>query len=112
MLNNIFQVKGSLKKLDTDQQTLNALWKEKERWLKELLNLQLLNTEAERIDAATKGHEAFLELSNLGVFFHILKVFGTNIIDFDIESLRLQYNSFDNSVLFLQFSIILLYNKI
>ncbi|VIO98093.1 probable spectrin beta chain, putative [Brugia malayi] len=59
-------VKGSLKKLDTDQQTLNALWKEKERWLKELLNLQLLNTEAERIDAATKGHEAFLELSNLG----------------------------------------------
>ncbi|VDK61916.1 unnamed protein product [Onchocerca ochengi] len=59
-------VKGSLKKLDTEQQTLNALWKEKERWLKELLNLQLLNTEAERIDAATKGHEAFLELSSLG----------------------------------------------
>ncbi|EJD74610.1 beta chain spectrin [Loa loa] len=59
-------VRGSLKKLDTEQQAINALWKEKERWLKELLNLQLLNTEAERIDAATKGHEAFLELSNLG----------------------------------------------
>lgn len=61
-------MRESLKKLDTEQQALNALWKEKERWLKELLNLQLLNTEAERIDAATKGHEAFLELSNLGVF--------------------------------------------
>uniref|UniRef100_A0A915PUP8 Spectrin beta chain n=1 Tax=Setaria digitata TaxID=48799 RepID=A0A915PUP8_9BILA len=59
-------VRESLKKLDIEQQSLNALWKEKERRLKELLNLQLLNTEAERIDAATKGHEAFLELSNLG----------------------------------------------
>lgn len=74
MFINIFQVRGNLKKLDSEQQTLNALWKEKERWLKELLNLQLLNTEAERIDAATKGHEAFLELSNLGVLFcHIFK---------------------------------------
>lgn len=63
----LLQVKDGLMKLDAEQQALNALWKEKEKRLKELLNLQLLNTEAERIDAATKGHEAFLELPTLGV---------------------------------------------
>uniref|UniRef100_A0A158QA40 Spectrin beta chain n=1 Tax=Enterobius vermicularis TaxID=51028 RepID=A0A158QA40_ENTVE len=41
-------------------------WAEKERYLNEMLDLQLFNTEAERIDAATKGHEAFLEITNLG----------------------------------------------
>lgn len=44
-----------------------TMWAEKEQLLKEMLDLQLLNTEAERIDAATKGHEAFLEITNLGV---------------------------------------------
>ncbi|VDM97600.1 unnamed protein product [Thelazia callipaeda] len=59
-------VRENLRKVDIEQESLNSSWKKKERRLKELLDLQLLNTEAERIDAATKGHEAFLELSNLG----------------------------------------------
>ena len=54
-------------KLDDDQRELNQRWKEKEHYLNEMLDLQLFNTEAERIDAATKGHEAFLEIKNLGV---------------------------------------------
>ena len=64
-----------LAKLSADQREINQKWAEKERYLNEMLDLQLFNTEAERIDAATKGHEAFLEITNLGVciFFLLVK---------------------------------------
>ncbi|KAK0410555.1 hypothetical protein QR680_005192 [Steinernema hermaphroditum] len=38
----------------------------KETRLRDQLDLQLFNREAERIDAATKGHEVFLEFESLG----------------------------------------------
>uniref|UniRef100_F1KPH2 Spectrin beta chain n=1 Tax=Ascaris suum TaxID=6253 RepID=F1KPH2_ASCSU len=60
------EVRSTLARLDSEQRALMTMWAEKEQLLKEMLDLQLLNTEAERIDAATKGHEAFLEITNLG----------------------------------------------
>lgn len=43
------------------------MWKERDLMLRQQLDLQLFNREAERIDATTKGHEAFLDYSDLGV---------------------------------------------
>ncbi|MFH4975130.1 hypothetical protein AB6A40_001839 [Gnathostoma spinigerum] len=63
---SLAKVKGILRDLEEERQKINGMWKDKERVLKEMLDLQLFNTEAERIDAATKGHEDFLKLSNLG----------------------------------------------
>uniref|UniRef100_A0A0N5AM27 Spectrin beta chain n=1 Tax=Syphacia muris TaxID=451379 RepID=A0A0N5AM27_9BILA len=60
------EVRRMLSELDSDQAEIYKKWNDKERYLNEMLELQLFNTEAERIDAATKGHEAFLEITNLG----------------------------------------------
>lgn len=54
--------------MDSEQRLLRDIWSTKERTLKDQLDLQLFNREADRIDAATKGHEAFLELNDLGVY--------------------------------------------
>ncbi len=50
-----------------EQEELNRMWNEKEKTLKDMLELQLFNREADYIDSATKGHDAFLELADLGV---------------------------------------------
>ncbi len=60
-------LKTSIAHLDSEQRLLRDMWSAKERTLKDQLDLQLFNREADRIDAATKGHEAFLELNDLGV---------------------------------------------
>lgn len=43
------------------------MYRNRDAELKEHLELQMFNREAERIDAATKGHEAFLDYTDLGV---------------------------------------------
>jgi spectrin beta len=53
--------------LKADQQNINDLWAHKEGRLKEQLELQLFNREADHIDTATKAHEAFLDIEDLGV---------------------------------------------
>lgn len=78
-------MKDKLTKLDDAENSLITQWKEKERRLKDSLDVQLLNSEAEYIDAATKGHEAFLEFANLGVgfsIFQLIKYFHTPQISF------------------------------
>lgn len=56
-------------RLTAEQEAILRGWNEKEDWLQQCLQLQLFNKEADKIDAATSSHQAFLEFSNLGVSF-------------------------------------------
>lgn len=41
-------------------------WLARENWLKQCLDLQLFNREADQLDASSSAHEAFLDVSDLG----------------------------------------------
>ncbi|CAI2353897.1 unnamed protein product [Caenorhabditis sp. 36 PRJEB53466] len=60
------KVEEQLQYLVTEMAGLRDLYRRRDTLLKQQLDLQLFNRESERIDAATKGHEAFLEFDNLG----------------------------------------------
>lgn len=60
-------IKEKLIKLDAEREALRRGWIEKDNWLKQCLDLQVFNREADQIDASTSAHEAFLEFSDLGV---------------------------------------------
>ncbi|CAJ0573578.1 unnamed protein product, partial [Mesorhabditis spiculigera] len=59
-------VKEKLEQLQYAMAEIANIWKSKHAHLKHQLDLQLYNREAERIDAATKGHEACLDFKDLG----------------------------------------------
>lgn len=60
------KVEEQLQNLVSEMASLRDLYRRRDTILKQQLDLQLFNRESERIDAATKGHEAFLEFDNLG----------------------------------------------
>ncbi|VDM84082.1 unnamed protein product, partial [Strongylus vulgaris] len=61
------EVEAQLKHLGTEMAMVKNMYRIRDAQLKEQLDLQLFNREAERIDAATKGHEAFLDYADLGL---------------------------------------------
>ncbi|XGW05367.1 hypothetical protein V3C99_016045 [Haemonchus contortus] len=62
----LHEVDAQLKHLTGEMNTVKNMYRTRDAQLKEQLDLQLFNREAERIDAATKGHEAFLDYADLG----------------------------------------------
>lgn len=69
---NINEVKERLARLDTENVLVQQGFEDKGKWLKQCLDLQLLNKEADHIDTTTSSHEAFLEFSELGVSRHFI----------------------------------------
>lgn len=63
-LNNVHEL---LERLIAERAAIHRGWNEKHDWLKQCLELQKFNKEADKIDAATSSHEAILEFNNLGV---------------------------------------------
>ncbi|XP_071454610.1 spectrin beta chain, non-erythrocytic 5 isoform X3 [Hetaerina americana] len=59
------EVRERLKELDK-LQDLEQAWHAKNKWLEDCHSLQVFNREADRLDAATSGHLAFLEFTDLG----------------------------------------------
>ncbi|XP_053955094.1 spectrin beta chain, non-erythrocytic 5 isoform X2 [Anastrepha ludens] len=53
-------------RLKAEQDAIHRGWVEKQKWLQQCVELQIFNREADKIDATTKSHEAFLEYNNLG----------------------------------------------
>ncbi|XP_065360785.1 spectrin beta chain, non-erythrocytic 5 isoform X2 [Calliphora vicina] len=53
-------------RLKAEQDAIHRGWLEKQKWLQQCVELQIFNREADKIDATTKSHEAFLEYNNLG----------------------------------------------
>ncbi|XP_055694009.1 spectrin alpha chain, non-erythrocytic 1 isoform X2 [Lutzomyia longipalpis] len=52
--------------LQQAQANIHAMWPEKQKFLENCLELQIFNREADKIDATTKSHEAFIEQKDLG----------------------------------------------
>ncbi|XP_017780552.1 PREDICTED: spectrin alpha chain, non-erythrocytic 1 isoform X2 [Nicrophorus vespilloides] len=75
-----------LTRLAEEQAALDRGWKEKQDWLQQCLQLQKFNKEADKIDAATSSHQAFLEYSELG-----------NSLD-EVEALLKQHREFANTL--------------
>lgn len=56
-----------LERLNAEHQAVIRGWGEKGDWLRQCLDLQLLNREADQIEASTSSHEVFLANTDLGV---------------------------------------------
>ncbi|XP_049319614.1 spectrin beta chain, non-erythrocytic 5 isoform X1 [Astyanax mexicanus] len=59
-------VQQTLAKLNHEWNKLDKLWASRNKRLQQTLELQKLNTEADRIDATISGHEARLKINDLG----------------------------------------------
>uniref|UniRef100_A0A183IDZ9 Calponin-homology (CH) domain-containing protein n=1 Tax=Soboliphyme baturini TaxID=241478 RepID=A0A183IDZ9_9BILA len=63
---NDSEVQKTMQMLAADQNDVKQMWQSKQRHLEEMLDLQLFMREADRIDAATKGYQAFLDIKDVG----------------------------------------------
>ncbi|XP_065157650.1 spectrin beta chain isoform X3 [Atheta coriaria] len=79
-------VAEKINRLVEEQAALKRGWNEKEKWLEQCLHLQKFNKEADKIDAASSSHEAFLEFYNLGEFLD------------EVEALLKQHRTFTNTL--------------
>ncbi|KAI6229996.1 Spectrin repeat-containing domain protein [Aphelenchoides fujianensis] len=59
-------VANTLQQIEAARADLEAAWKQRDAEYRQLLELQVFNREAERIDALTKGQERECEIGNLG----------------------------------------------
>lgn len=71
---NLPEVKDRLSRLNSEHEAVLRGWDEKGVWLRQCLDLQLLNKEADNIDTTTSSHEAFLEFTDLGVSYYCLSI--------------------------------------
>ncbi|XP_062560998.1 spectrin beta chain, non-erythrocytic 5 isoform X2 [Armigeres subalbatus] len=83
---NLVEVPETLKKLAAEQEAVYAAWKVKEQKLQQCIELQVFNREADKIDATTKSHEAYLEYDDLG-----------SSLD-DVEAILKRHTDFENSL--------------
>ncbi|XP_065083239.1 spectrin beta chain, non-erythrocytic 1 isoform X3 [Ochlerotatus camptorhynchus] len=83
---NLVEVPETLKKLTAEQEAVYAAWRIKEKKLQQCIELQVFNREADKIDATTKSHEAYLEYDDLG-----------NSLD-DVEAILKRHTDFENSL--------------
>lgn len=79
-------VRERLDKLNGLYPAVTADWMTKEEWLRQCLELQQFNREADQIEATTSSHEAFLEFTDLG-----------ESLD-DVEALLKQHEKFENTL--------------
>lgn len=83
---NLNDVSDLIKRLQTKQEAIHSKWLDKQNRLQQGVELQVFNREADKIDATTKSHEAFLEYTNLG-----------NSLD-EVEAIIKRHNDFENTL--------------
>ncbi|XP_058446279.1 spectrin beta chain, non-erythrocytic 5 isoform X3 [Malaya genurostris] len=83
---SLVDVPELIKKLATEQQAVHVGWQAKEKKLQQCIELQIFNREADKIDATTKSHEAYLEYGDLG-----------DSLD-DVEAILKRHTDFENSL--------------
>nr|CAD7456118.1 unnamed protein product [Timema tahoe] len=83
---NLTEVQERLVRLNAEHQAVVRGWGEKGDWLQQCLDLQMLNREADQIDASTSSHEVFLANSELG-----------GSLD-DVEALMKRHEDFENTL--------------
>jgi spectrin beta len=83
---NLTEIPAMLERLTSEQDAVHRGWAEKEKWLLQCVELQVFNREADKIDATTKSHEAYLEYNQLG-----------NSLD-EVEAILKRHTDFENSL--------------
>ncbi|XP_058824690.1 spectrin beta chain, non-erythrocytic 1 isoform X6 [Topomyia yanbarensis] len=83
---SLVEVPEMIKKLATEQEAVHVGWQVKEKKLQQCIELQIFNREADKIDATTKSHEAYLEYGDLG-----------DSLD-DVEAILKRHTDFENSL--------------
>lgn len=61
------EIRDSLVQLQEEQDAIHRGWQEKGDWLRQCMDLQVFNREADQIDSITNSHNAFLDFEDLGV---------------------------------------------
>lgn len=82
----LHEVKEMIDRLTNEQTAVQRGWAEKQKWLQQCVELQIFNREADKIDATTKSHEAFLEYLDLGISLD------------DVEAILKRHADFENSL--------------
>ncbi|XP_065720346.2 spectrin beta chain isoform X4 [Drosophila suzukii] len=72
-----------IERLKAEQDAIHRGWAEKQKWLLQCVELQMFNREADKIDATTKSHEAFLEYNNLGSSLDEVEAILKRHLDFE-----------------------------
>ncbi|XP_050079457.1 spectrin beta chain, non-erythrocytic 1 [Anopheles maculipalpis] len=80
------EMANKIAKLEAERQQLHGAWLSKEKKLQQCIELQIFNREADKIDATTKSHEAYLEYDDLG-----------DSLD-DVEAIMKRHIDFENSL--------------
>lgn len=83
---NLNEIASTIDGLLGEQATIHNVWGEKERWLQQCVELQIFNREADKIDATTKAHEAYLDYAHLG-----------NSLD-EVEAILKRHSDFENTL--------------
>lgn len=83
---NSSDVVDYINRLIGEQSTIETEWNNKQKRLHEGVELQIFNREADKMDATTKSHEAFLEYTELG-----------NSLD-DVEAIIKRHTDFENTL--------------
>ncbi|XP_066955513.1 spectrin beta chain, non-erythrocytic 5 isoform X7 [Macrobrachium rosenbergii] len=81
------EVQEKMALLGEEQRAIHRGWQEKGDWLRQCMDLQLFNREADQIDAATSSHETFLDFKDLG-----------STLD-DVEALLKRHDDFENTLM-------------
>ncbi|XP_045489789.1 spectrin beta chain, non-erythrocytic 1 isoform X1 [Pieris rapae] len=63
---SLTDVRDRIQQLEGEQKAVHREWQEKDQYLKQLLQLQSFNREADQIDASSGAHEAFLDYQEYG----------------------------------------------
>lgn len=83
---NLKDIADLIKRLEIEQDDIHKKWLDKKTRLQQGVELQVFNREADKIDATTKSHEAFLEYTDLG-----------NSLD-EVEAIIKRHNDFENTM--------------
>lgn len=83
---NLTDVAELMDRLAKEQDDIHTKWLDKHKQLQQGVELQVFNREADKIDATTKSHEAFLEYTHSG-----------DSLD-DVESIIKRHNDFENTL--------------
>ncbi|KAL5291928.1 SPTBN5 family protein [Megaselia abdita] len=83
---NADEIKEVMARLKAEKDAIHRGWVEKQKWLQQCVELQIFNREADKIDATTKSHDAFLQDKNLG-----------NSLD-EVEAILKRHHNFEKSL--------------
>lgn len=83
---NLTDVNELIERLIAEQDAVQRGWLDKQKRLQQGVELQIFNREADKIDATTKSHEAFLEYTELG-----------NSLD-EVEAIIKRHGDFENTL--------------